>query len=138
MFTRLDAAYNRCRVVRPWNGLSSASLLRLATTRCSRAYSPDCVATAECAGGWLPSASGRRLIRNSQSAAGCQPKAASSQRLSKFLGIAALICAPTLLVAQNDTTKPPVVPPKKLTAPPTSHPEVVNLTLKGVKVVRQD
>ena len=49
---------------------------------------------------------------------------------------------PALLSGQAaptpDTTKPPVLPPKKLTAAPTPHPEVVNLTLKGVRVVRQD
>src|SRR5213075_246433 len=96
MFTRLDAAYNRCRVVRPWNGLSSASLLPLATTRCWKAY---------------------RIC------------------------VGAILFAPTLLFAQvptPDTTRQPVVPPKKLTAAPSPHPEVVNLTLKGVKVVRQD
>lgn len=58
-----------------------------------------------------------------------------------------LTCTPTLIFSQQptpDTTRrdtvrrPPVVPPKKLTAPATTHPEVVNLTLKGVHVVRQD
>src|SRR5438067_10816453 len=38
MFTRLDAAYNRCRPVPPWNGSSSASRLRKATTRCWKGY----------------------------------------------------------------------------------------------------
>ncbi len=57
------------------------------------------------------------------------------------MSVAAFLLTPTLLLSQNtppsDTT-PPRVPPKKLTAPPSPHPEVVNLTLKGVKVVRQD
>src|SRR2546429_2872252 len=38
MFTRLDAAYNRCRPVPPWNGSSSASRLRKATTRFWKGY----------------------------------------------------------------------------------------------------
>src|SRR2546423_2324903 len=138
MFTRLGAGYNKCRPVRLWNGLSNVSLLLQATTRCSRGYSPERLTTANRAGGSRPSASGRRLVCNSHSAASSQRKAASRQRLSKLLVIAVLLCAPTLLVAQTDTVKPPVVPPKKLTAPQTSRPEVVNLTLKGVKVVRQD
>src|SRR5689334_2532378 len=55
---------------------------------------------------------------------------------SLFLGALLL---PAVLSAQAvDTPRPPTVPPKKITAPPSAHPEVVNLTLKGVKVVRQD
>src|SRR3954471_171275 len=77
MSTPSGAVYNRCRPVRPWNGLSSASRLRRVTTRCWKVYSA--------------------LL---------------------------LLAAPAALGAQN---KQPVIP---------EHPEVVNLTLKGVKVVK--
>ncbi len=58
-----------------------------------------------------------------------------------LLGGIAAVCAgatlfaPALLYGQDQQ---PTVPPKKITAAPSPHPEVVNLTLKGVHVVRQD
>ena len=51
------------------------------------------------------------------------------------MSVVALLSAPALSFAQDQQPK---VPPKKITAAPSPHPEVVNLTLKGVKVVRQD
>src|SRR5437588_1594165 len=153
MFTRLDAGYNRCRPVRLWNGSLRGLRQRRRTTRCSRvsrrdagcgtrdAHAPS-EPGANCAGSWRLPASGRRLVRNPQSAAGGRPKAASRLRLLKALSVAAFLFTPTLLRSQvptpDTTRRQPVVPPKKLTAPPSPHPEVVNLTLKGVKVVRQD
>src|SRR5689334_13185141 len=126
MFTRLGAAYNKCRAVPLWNGSSNESLLLLATTRCSRAYKRD--------EGWGMGDGARgartflaRAVRNS-----LIPHPPS-------LLAGALLLLPALLASQAvDTPRPPTVPPKKLTAPPSPHPEVVNLTLKGVKVVRQD
>src|SRR3954469_12371253 len=76
MSTPSDALYNRCRPVPPWNGSSSASRPRRATTRCWKVYS------------------------------------------------ALLLLLPGALRAQTNN---PVIP---------EHPEVVNLTLKGVKVVK--
>jgi len=77
--------------------------------------------------------------------AGCGTRDAFSLRAfaSRIPHLASLLVGalllPALLVAQAvDTPRPPTVPPKKLTAAPSPHPEVVNLTLKGVKVVRQD
>src|SRR2546423_7694486 len=121
MFTRLGAGYNRCPVVPLWSGLSGGLLPLQATTRCSRVYRRLAV-------------SGKRLVHARRSSTYRSP-------LTAHLLLAALLL-PAQLASQAvpapDTVRPPVVPPKKLTAPQTSHPEVVNLTLKGVKVVRQD
>src|SRR5687768_5909233 len=92
MFIPLDAAYNRCRPVPPWNGSSSASLRPPATTRCSKAYNKS-----------------RSSLRR------CFPLFAGAL----FLVPAAVASLP----AQ------PIGP---------SRPEVVNLTLNGVEVVRKD
>src|SRR6476661_7723684 len=112
MFTRLDAAYNRCPPVRLWSGSLRGLQRRRVTTRCSKGYRGLAV-------------SGGRLAR-------------TANRLPLTIAFSALLL-PALLSSQAvDTPRPPTVPPKKLTAPPSPHPEVVNLTLKGVKVVRQD
>ena len=58
--------------------------------------------------------------------------------LPASLLLGALLVPAALASQAVDTPRPPVVPPKKLTATQKEHPEVVNLTLKGVKVVRQD
>src|SRR6478672_11402196 len=100
MSTPSAAVYNRCRPVPPWNGSSSASRLRRATTRCSK----DC----------------RREEGSGKREAGRATETFSRSRTPRF----PLLFVPTLLFAQN---KQPVIP---------QHPEVVNLTLKGVKVVK--
>jgi len=123
MFTRLDAAYNRCRVVRPWNGLLSASRPRRQTTRCWKGYKRE-------------EGSGKREGARVRSFRFAVPPSRFPLPASLLLGALLL---PALLTSQAvDTPRPPTVPPKKLTSPPSPHPEVVNLTLKGVKVVRQD
>src|SRR5690349_9126599 len=118
MFTRLDAGYNRCPPVLLWSGSLRGLQQRRLTTHCWKAYKRD---------------------------AGCGTRDAFSLRAfaSRIPHLASLLVGalllPALLVAQAvDTPRPPTVPPKKLTAAPSPHPEVVNLTLKGVKVVRQD
>src|SRR4051812_7635130 len=108
MSTPLDAVYNRCRPAPPWNGLSSASLVPPATTRCSR----GCSRTR------------RALLWIVASAAILAPIAGNSQQPT---GTPA-----TPLPAK--TTPPAVTPPAEPQAP--THPEVVNLTLKGVKAVK--
>ncbi|MFL5480516.1 MAG: outer membrane protein assembly factor, partial [Gemmatimonadaceae bacterium] len=85
---------SKCRPVRLWNGLSSASLRLKATTRCWKAYS---------------------LIAG------------------------AILLAPALLVSQQPVPATPAAPIKASAPPPpqmSDHPEVVNLTLKGVKAVK--
>src|SRR5207244_10385475 len=89
------AVYNRCRPVPPWNGSSSASQPRRATTRCSRGYR-----------GKREAGSGKRGPRRG------------------IILAAAILFVPALLVAQQTTAT-------------QTHPEVVNLTLKGVKSVKQ-
>src|SRR5437870_12111165 len=89
------AVYNRCRPVPPWNGSSSASQPRRATTRCSRGYR------------------------------GKTDEGRGKRDEGRALGLAAaLLLVPALLFSQQTT-------------PTQSHPEVVNLTLKGVKSVKQ-
>src|SRR6476646_4696913 len=107
MSTPSGAVYNRCRPVPPWNGSSSASRLRRATTRCSK----DC----------------RREEGSGKREAGRATETFSRSRTPRFplpASLFPLLFVPTLLFAQN---KQPVIP---------QSPEVVNLTLKGVKVVK--
>src|SRR6266404_7557100 len=99
MSTPLGAVYNRCRPVPPWNGSSSASLLRQATTRCSRGCKRE---------------AGRREAGSGKGEAGSGVIAAT------------ILLVPALLLSQQ-TAPAPILP---------SHPEVVNLTLKGVKAMK--
>src|SRR5256714_12483535 len=120
MSTPSGAVYNRCRPVRLWNGLSSASRRRLVTTHCSKVYN------LRAAGGCV--ASGWEL----------------TYRAFGFvaIGVGAILVVPTPLFSQTASSTPPAaMPPAPAAAQtaPTSnaHPEVVNLTLKGVKSVKQ-
>src|SRR5438876_7253130 len=94
MSTPLDAVFSRCRPVRLWNGSSSASRRRRATTRCWKGYRRE---------------EGRGKAEEGSGAA---------------LAAGAILLIPALLFAQQAPTTP-------------SHPEVVNLTLKGVKSVKR-
>src|SRR3954465_8466078 len=107
MSTPSDAAYNRCRPVPLWNGSSNASRRRRATTRCWK----DC----------------RREARGERREAG---RREAGRRARITVLVAAILLVPTLLLSQQTApaTPAPVAP---------THPEVVNLTLKGVKVVKQ-
>src|SRR2546421_12175692 len=123
MSTRLDAVYNRCRPVPPWNGSSSASRLRKATTRC-----------------WKGFRSGRR-------------EAGGGVTGSGVVIAGAILLVPALLFSQHptppDTVRAPATTPAPIQTPapaqttpsaepkPPTHPEVVNLTLKGVHAVKQ-
>src|SRR6476660_3868874 len=90
MSTHSDAVFSRCHPARRWNGSSSASLPRQATTRCWKGYRPSgSVRTHVCA-----------------------------------LLAGALLFLPATLTSQQAVIKGP------------SHPEVVNLTLKGVKAMK--
>src|SRR5437762_1709567 len=116
MSTPSDAGYNRCRPVPPWNGSLSASRRRPATTRCSRGY--------------------RRDARS----ASRFPLPASLLRTA-ITGVGAILLVPALLYSQQPPPPPPTTPitakAPAPTATATTHPEVVNLTLKGVKAVKQ-
>src|SRR6266550_5657232 len=109
MFTPLDAVYSRCRPVRLWNGSLSASRQRQATTRCWKAYNLG--------------EGGRGKREGGTGIAG--------QLRAIFAG--AILLGPVLLFAQQTASSTPA------SAVPTSdtHPEVVNLTLKSVHVVKQ-
>src|SRR6266550_7287974 len=108
MFTPLDAVYSRCRPVRLWNGSLSASRQRQATTRCWKAYNLG--------------EGGRGKREGGTGIAG--------QLRAIFAG--AILLGPVLLFAQQTASSTPA------SSVPTSdtHPEVINLTLKGVKVVK--
>src|SRR5882724_10387273 len=113
MSTPLDAVSNRCRPVPPWNGSLSASRRRRATTRCWKDYR-----LGE-AGSGKREAGVRRLGAT---------LLARVVRASRFPLPASLLFVPALLFSQQTSTATPATP---------LHPEVVNLTLKGVKNVRQ-
>src|SRR5438067_10543448 len=107
MSTPLDAVYNRCRPVPPWNGSSSASRRRRVTTRCSKGYKRDA--------GSGKGEAGRAVVL-----------------------AAAILLVPAVLFSQQPPPSAPITaqaPPPAPTTP--AHPEVVNLTLKGVKSVKQ-
>src|SRR2546423_5120767 len=117
-----DAVSSRCRPVRLWNGSSSASRQRRATTRCWKG----------CKGEEGRGKGEERQRKDGSGAAG---------RLEAIFAGAALF-VPALLFAQAaSSTAPAATPPAPTAAQsaPTSnaHPEVVNLTLKGVKSVKQ-
>src|SRR2546423_5629734 len=120
MSTPSGAVYNRCRPVRLWNGLSSASRRRLATTLCSKVYN------LRAAGGCV--ASGWEL----------------TYRAFGFvaIGVGTTLVVPTPLFSQTASSTPSTATapaPLYPEAPPTppSLPEVVILTLKGVKSVKR-
>src|SRR6266576_3292781 len=109
------AVYNKCRPVRPWNGLSSASLLRQATTRC-----------------WKGCKRGHRQARSFLG------RGIRASRLP--LPAPLLLLLPAPLFSQQPVPTAPASPiTASAPAPPamSDHPEVVNLTLKGVKAVKQ-
>src|SRR5204863_2785935 len=112
----LDAAYNRCRPVQPWSGSLSASRQRRATTRCSRDCKRD-------AGGGRREA-GVRLDGTSAFLARIVRASRLSPPASSLASLFALLLLPAPLSSQAPPTPP-------------SHPEVVNLTLKGVKSVKR-
>src|SRR5438270_5419517 len=122
MSTPLDAVYNRCRPAPPSNGLSSALLVPTATTRCSR----DCSRKLSGSGfiGQSKRVAGRAFLCIVASAAILAPVAGNSQQPTS---------TPTTPLPRT-TTSPAVTPPAEPQAP--THPEVVNLTLKGVKAVK--
>src|SRR3979411_678167 len=91
MFTHSDAVSSKCHPVRPWNGLSSASRPRRATTRCWKVYRPF------------------RSVR---------------ARVGTLLS-GALFLAPAALSSQQSAPTG------------TSHPEVVNVTLKDVNAMKR-
>src|ERR1700674_270044 len=91
MSTHSDAVFSKCRPVRQWNGSSSASPPRQATTRCWKAYRPS----------------------------------RSSRTHVCALLASAVFLVPAGLAAQQSVLKGP------------SHPEVVNLTLKGVNAMKK-
>src|SRR5439155_969004 len=105
MSTPLDAVFSRCRPVRLWNGSSSASRRRRATTRC-----------------WK----GCRLAGGGRREAGRGKREEGRGVAGRLRAIVAggILLGPARLFAQQAPTTP-------------SHPEVVNLTLKGVKSVKQ-
>src|SRR5256714_2325209 len=120
MSTPSGAVYNRCRPVRLWNGLSSASRRRLATTLCWKVYN------LRAAGGCV--ASGWEL----------------TYRAFGFvaIGVGTTLVVPTPLFSQTASSTPSTATapaPAAAQSAPTSnaHPEVVNLTLKGVKSVKR-
>src|SRR6059058_1785028 len=118
MSTPSDAVYNRCRPVRLWNGLSSASRRRLVTTLCSK------VCDLRAAGSYV--ASGWELTYRALGLVA--------------IGVGAILVVPTLLFSQTASSTPSTAPAPAAAQPaPTSnaHPEVVNLTLKGVKSVKR-
>src|SRR5436305_246651 len=126
MSTPSGAVYNRCRPVRLWNGLSSASRRRLVTTLCSK------VCDLRAAGSYV--ASGWELTYRALGLVA--------------IGVGAILVVPTLLFSQTASSTPSTAaPPAPTPAPPATaaqpaptsnaHPEVVNLTLKGVKSVKR-
>src|SRR3954471_426877 len=88
MSTPSRAVYNRCRPVRPWNGLSSASPPRRVTMRCWK----GCRGTGE-------EGSGKRED--------VKREAGGGRRCMRAAMVAAILFVPTLLFAQN---KQPVIP----------------------------
>src|SRR5437773_11029050 len=114
MFIPLDAVYSRCRPVRLWNGSSSASRRRQVTTRCWKGCRRE--------GG-----RGRREAGSGRREAGTASLSRATHHYSLFPHPSALfplLFVPTLLFSQQAAQKEP------------ANPEVVNLTLKGVKVVK--
>ncbi|MFL5528823.1 MAG: outer membrane protein assembly factor, partial [Gemmatimonadaceae bacterium] len=123
MSTRLDAVFSRCRPVRRWNGSSSASRRRRVTTRCWKGYRREAGSVTREAGS---------VTRE----AGSGKREAGSALARRGVGIAALITLlPAALFSQQTSAQPTPPTPRAAT---DEHPEVVNLTLKGVKVVRTD
>src|SRR5437764_1536071 len=119
MSTPSGAVYNRCRPVRLWNGLSSASRRRLVTTLCSKGSKE--AASSFVASGWQLTYRAFGLVA---------------------IGVGAILFVPTPLFSQTASSTPSTATapaPAAAQAAPTSnaHPEVVNLTLKGVKSVKR-
>src|SRR2546423_191301 len=114
MSTPFDAVSSRCRPVRLWNGSSSASQRRQATTRCWKGSRGE-------------AGSGKREGGKAKREDGIGKLCTRIQSRSLFplpASLFPLLLVPALLFAQQ--TEP--------TTP--SHPEVVNLTFKGVKSVK--
>src|SRR5256714_2064634 len=114
MSTPFDAVSSRCRPVRLWNGSSSASQRRQATTRCWKGSRGE-------------AGRGKREAGKAKRDDGIGKLCTRIQSRSLFplpASLFPLLLVPALLFAQQ--TEP--------TTP--SHPEVVNLTFKGVKSVK--
>src|SRR2546423_4896561 len=122
-----DAVSSRCRPVRLWNGSSSASRQRRATTRCWKGCKGE---------------EGRGKGEEGQRKEGQRKDGSGAAGRLGAIFAGATLFVPALLFAQAASSTPPAaMPPAPAAAQtaPTSnaHPEVVNLTLKGVKSVKQ-